>query len=272
MLKLHIEFLRPCAEDDSTITVSVLRSGTTSSTLQLQLTQHGKLKVFALATSTNFDQDRDLGPSANPAWTFHPPQKPTPDFAAVVAHQPEPNWIPIQFHGEILPYSARVLGMYPRGGFPVDGIADGWYGFHGDELMDASYLALMTDSMPSMADTMLRTGGLYDANTISAEAETWAEENPGLPLGVENTFIRALASKTFNTTVTFDIQFVQRLPEEGIKWIYSRTTVKSMRGGRLDFDVALYDEQGGLVCSSQQLVFVLDTQRKFRDHGGAARI
>jgi len=133
-------------------------------------------------------------------------------------------------------------------------------------------MALMTDNIPSMSDTMLRNGGLYDANTIYEKVARWDEENPGVALEIENTVAQALTATEFNSTVALDIQFVRRLPEGGVKWVFSRTTVKSMLGGRLELEVAILDEGGELVCSAQQLNLVLDVQRKFRDHGGGAKI
>ncbi|KAL2258026.1 hypothetical protein VTK26DRAFT_8831 [Humicola hyalothermophila] len=61
ILKLHVEFLAPCEARDSTIKITVLRTGSAASTLQLDLYQSTTRKCLALATSTNFDQA--LGPS-----------------------------------------------------------------------------------------------------------------------------------------------------------------------------------------------------------------
>lgn len=140
------------------------------------------MKVIALATSTNFD--KALGPTVAPAgsWKFSPPPKPKPDFDAVLAHKPDPNWVPAGYDGEILPMTGRLLVLDPRGGFPDNGVCDAWNGFLGDERINATYLAVMTEIMPSMSDTLLRNGGPYDARVFQERAEQWAQKNPGVPL------------------------------------------------------------------------------------------
>ncbi|XXH02863.1 hypothetical protein Hte_009251 [Hypoxylon texense] len=54
-----------------------------------------------------------------------------------------------------------------------------------DDRMDATYLVLMTDCIPSMSDTLLRNGGLYDARGNLARIEQWAREHPGVPAGAD---------------------------------------------------------------------------------------
>lgn len=140
------------------------------------------MKAIGLATSTNFD--KSVGPtvSKSASWKFSPPPKPKPDFDAVLAHKPDPNWVPAGYDGEILPMTGRLLVLDPRGGFPDNGVCDAWNGFRGDERINATYLAVMTEIMPSMSDTLLRNGGPYDAHVFQGRAEKWAQENPGVPL------------------------------------------------------------------------------------------
>lgn len=144
--------------------------------------QNDKVKVIAIATSTNFD--RALGPTvvAPAAWTFSPPPKPKPDFAALLANKPDPNWVTGSYDGEIVPMTSRMLFVNPRSPLPPDGVWDAWYTFRGDERMDSTYLAFMTDVMPSMSDTLLRNGGPYDGHVFQGKAEQWAGHYPGVPL------------------------------------------------------------------------------------------
>lgn len=144
--------------------------------------QDDKIKVIALATSTNFE--KPIGPTvlASDSWKLSPPPKPKPDFDAVLAHKPDPNWAPHIYDGEILPMTGRLLILNGRGGFPDNGVCDAWNGFRGDERIDATYLAVMTEIMPSMTYTLTRNGGPYDARVPQERAEKWAQENPGVPL------------------------------------------------------------------------------------------
>lgn len=101
----------------------------------------------------------------------------------------------------------------------------------------------MTDLVPSMSDTLLRNGGLFDAHMFREGAEKWASENPGttcpftntvaqvrLPLStltspISQYYSRAVAlfsdtrpkqaanSTTINSTLTLDLEFKRALPE-----------------------------------------------------------
>lgn len=140
------------------------------------------MKAIALATSTNFDTS--LGPtvSVTESWKFSPPPKPKPDFDAVLANKPDPNWVSGGYDGEILPMTGRIHVLNPRGGFPDNGVCDAWYGFRGAERINSTYLAVMTEIMPSMSDTLLRNGGPYDARVFQQKAEQWSAAYPGVPL------------------------------------------------------------------------------------------
>ncbi|KAK7949769.1 thioesterase family protein [Apiospora saccharicola] len=69
-----------------------LKLDAATSTLRLELSQKGKLRVAAQATATNFDEL--AGPTVPSAWAFHPPPAPVPDFAKILAHQPDEHWLP----------------------------------------------------------------------------------------------------------------------------------------------------------------------------------
>ncbi|KAI1277182.1 thioesterase-like superfamily-domain-containing protein [Xylaria sp. FL0933] len=261
---LHFEFLRPCMRQESTITITTLRTGAATSTIQLQLAQEGQVKVIALATATNFD--RVLGPTVPVPVTriLYPPPGPVPDFERVLAQKPEQNWIPFQVSGEIIPFTRRILALNPRDGFRHEGICDAWNCVE-NERIDATYVAMMTDIVPSMSDTLQRNGGLYDVHTIFHKAKEWAEENPGVPAVIENTAAEALKSSTFNSTVTLDIEFTKKIPKEGgPRFVFTRTAANFLQGGRMNVDVTICDENMELVCTAHQLILVLETERKFR--------
>ncbi|KAF3014755.1 hypothetical protein E8E14_009996 [Neopestalotiopsis sp. 37M] len=263
VLKLHIEFLRACDKADSTIQITPMKLGAANSILQLELSQNGLTRIFALITTTNFD--KSLGPTVATAWSLlPPPTRPTPDFDRVAAHQRDLNWVPAILSGEIIPFTRRMLVLDPYGGFPVDGVCDAWNGFLDDERIDATYLALMADTLPSMSDTLLRNGGLYDAHAFYKKAERWSKEKPGVPAQITNSIAEAMKASTHNATISMDVEFKRRIPKEGLRFVFVRTATKMLQDGRMDIDVTICDEEMGLVCHSRHLDLVLEAQRKFR--------
>lgn len=260
---LHVEFLRACEQCDSTITVKALKTGAVASTFQVELRQKAEIKAVALVTSTNFD--RHLGPTVPTGWTLLPPPPPKPDFERVLQHQPDPNWVPATYSGEVIPFTGRILVLDPREGFPVDGICDAWNGFEGDERIDSTTLAFMTDLIPSMSDTLLRNGELYDAHAFQDKARRWAEENPGVPAPLTNTLADAMKATTFNQTVTLDVEFKSRLPAVGLQFVFMRTTAKMLLGGRMDIDLTVHNKNMENLCTSRQVILVLEAGRKFKE-------
>ena len=268
LFTLHIEFLRFSKPRDSTITVTELKAGALTSTLQLQLSQDGQTNVLAVATFINMDNP---GPTVARTWRPHPPPAPVPDFEAVDAHKPEAHWLSAHLTDEIFPILGRLLALNPREGFPFDGICDAWYSFQDNEHMDAVYLTMMTDCIPSMSDTLLRNGGLYDAHRFLHEVEARAKDRPGVPVEVTNSLEAAMKTTILNNTITLDIEFKRRLPEEGVRWIFSRAESRMLEGGRLDLDVTLCDQNMDLLCIARQSILALDARRKFKNaKAGAA--
>lgn len=85
--------------------------------------------------------------------------------------------------------TGRLLVLDPRDGFPDYGVCDAWNGFMGDERIDATYLPVMAEIMPSLSDTLLRSGGSYDARMFQEKAALWAEKSPGVPLVMDSNSI-----------------------------------------------------------------------------------
>ncbi|KAI0400049.1 thioesterase-like superfamily-domain-containing protein [Xylaria palmicola] len=265
IVNLHLEFLCPCVRLESTVSVTTLRTGAATSTLQLQLAQGGQIRVIALATAINFD--RPLGPTVSVPVTraLYPSPKPKPDIGRVLAQKPDRNWVAASSAGEIVPLTRGLLALSPRGGFTHDGICDAWSVLLGNERLDGTYLTAMTDIIPSLSDTLLRNGGIYDAHRFHRRAEEWAEANPGIPAMLGNTLAEALQSSTWDSTLTLDIEFTRKLPADGLRAIFTRTVANALEGGKMNLDVTICNEDMELLCTAHQLILVLETGQKFRE-------
>ncbi|KAF4979163.1 hypothetical protein FZEAL_4591 [Fusarium zealandicum] len=262
VLTLHIEFLRYCVSKAFEITVVELKRGGTHCTIQIQLAQKGQIKAIALATSTNFNES--LGPSSNTNWTLNPPPaKPIPDFTKVMSNKPDENWIPGRVNGEVIPLSRHMLVLNPRGGYLVPGVWDAWNRFT-NEPMDATCLALMCDIVPSMSDTLLRNGGIYDAHGSFAIMDEWANKRPGEVCELTNSLAEAATAEIFDNTLTMDIEFKKKLPDSGIQWLFTRALTRKLDKGRMDLELTICDQEMDLICLSRQSVLVLDARRRFK--------
>lgn len=75
----------------------------------------------------------------------------------------------------------------------------------------------------------------------------------------------ALSVATFQFTVSMNIEFKRRvIPEDGVRWLFTRASTKTMKDGRMDVEITICDENLELLVSARQVVLVLETQRKFQ--------
>jgi acyl-CoA thioesterase FadM len=102
--------------------------------------------------------------------------------------------------------------------------------------------------------------------------QQWAGKNPGVPAVVSNSVAEAMQSTTLNQTVTMDLEFKRRLPREGQRWIFTRAATKMLRDGRMDLDVTMCNEQMELLCTTHQVIVVLEAQRKFHGNKGKSAL
>lgn len=78
---------------------------------------------------------------------------------------------------------SRMLVLVPRGRYVAEAVCDHWYTYYPqtNERMSATDVAMMTDVVPSMSDTLIQRGP-FDAEDFRRRAEEWAGDHPGVPL------------------------------------------------------------------------------------------
>jgi hypothetical protein len=266
---LHVEYLRYCTTQTLDIDIIDLKRGSSHCTIQLQVSQEKQLKAVALITSTNFCQT--LGPTSDTQWALNPSPTSIPDFHKILSNNPDSKWVPGLTKGEVFPMGQRIISLYERGGMQVDGLLDAWNRFPGEK-MQASHISFMCDFMPSMADTLLRSDGMYDGRSNLRKMEAWAGKNPGVVCELMTSLSEAANAKFSENTVSLDIEFKKRLPEDGLRWIFSRVVTKKLHGGRMDMDVTICDERMDLVCLSKQVVLVLDAKKRYHQTAKKANL
>lgn len=193
----------------------------------MQNRQNEKVRVIAMANSTNFNQE--LGPTVA---TSHPwaglPPKPRPDFDQILQNKPDANWVPLYVTGEILPMMGRFIGFWPRGSFVAPGICDAWYTMPGEQI-DETCMTFMTDYRPSMSDTLLKNGGMHDANGFRESAERWTKEHPGTTCHLEKNLkdvcptpgLGFLAPRAGKSLISIFARCADTIIETGYKGNYS---------------------------------------------------
>lgn len=161
--------------------------------------------------------------------------------------------------------TGRMLSLNPREGHTVDGVLDAWNAYRSGERLHGLHVALMTDLLPSLSDTLLRNNGLYDSHANFKTAKNAATESPGEMAVITNTMADAMTLKVFNSTTVLDMEFKRRLPEDGIRFVFQRTAAKMLLDGRMGIDITICDEDMQPLCTAQQVILVVDIGRRVQN-------
>lgn len=62
-------------------------------------------------------------------------------------------------------------------------------------------------------------------------------------------------------TLLLNLDVKKALPDEGVRWMFSRVEAKKIKNGRYDLEVLLLDAEGDLVAASHHVVFAVDAAR-----------
>lgn len=255
------------------VTVTDLKLGRGASTIQLAITQGDSdaPTAIALATSTNFDVA--VGPTADTAWTLSPATKPLPDFAAVDKRERDPNWVSYGFEEALIQFTTQFECLTPRGGQVSAGVIDQWFRYRPNvdgRKLTGPEISFFADGIPSISDTLLANGGIFDAGRITRESHALDALNPGSTAGLKQTIGDLRNLTVFNTTIVLDIAFQSRTdPFEGKggiqgQWAFVRGVAKAVKDGRMDMELVILDEKMEILAAASQVVYVLEAARNIR--------
>lgn len=62
-------------------------------------------------------------------------------------------------------------------------------------------------------------------------------------------------------TVLLNLDVKKALPKEGVEWLFSRTTAKQVKNGRMDLEIVVLDAEGQIVAISNHIALAVDSQR-----------
>lgn len=62
-------------------------------------------------------------------------------------------------------------------------------------------------------------------------------------------------------TLLLNLDIKKALPEEGVRWLFSRVQAKKILNGRYDLEVILLDAEGDLVAVSHQVAYAVGAER-----------
>lgn len=128
-------------------------------------------------------------------------------------------------------------------------MADEWIALKSGEKFTNVSLGTVVDMFPQMIETL---GTETDPYSIESEANGVDEESELRKKGT---------AKFWYPTLLLNVDVKKALPEEGVDWLFVRTSAKQIKNGRFDLEIIVLDEVGDLVALSHHVCMVLPAER-----------
>ncbi|PYI11157.1 hypothetical protein BO78DRAFT_163449 [Aspergillus sclerotiicarbonarius CBS 121057] len=71
-------------------------------------------------------------------------------------------------------------------------------------------------------------------------------------------------AETLNVSLTLSTEIKQKLPPQGVRWLYLRTECKRILNGRMDMEVLVFDERMDLIAISHQVAAIISAKSKIQ--------
>lgn len=237
----HFEFLRRTQAGPATVAVRDVKLGRQTSVVHATLTQDGRDEVVAYITHANLA--REAGVSLDTGWSLQPPPPPMPaDFARLAAAGRDEHWAELragpfsEFRGAM----SRLRMFLPRAGRPRPNVVEEWVRFASGERFTNESIGFVSDAWPQM---------LEGWTSPPSQAEGEREEK------------KKRRAWFWYPTLSLNLDVKKALPPEGAEWLFVRLHAKQVKNGRLDYEIVILDETGGIVALSHHVAMVVDGER-----------
>ncbi|OAL28137.1 hypothetical protein AYO20_09556 [Fonsecaea nubica] len=273
-VNMHLEFLRRTSVGPAVFTVKDVKLGSRISNLHIVLAQkqehngqwqdqvQGYITMSNIATEQglSFDTQYQLWPPALPANLALLGTKGRDENYTIRANDPFPAFRRAGQNIQIYlvqPHRRRQPGQsgQPRA------IVDQWVRFApktpslnpsknitGRWTNDA--LGFVVDMFPQIVESYVNPVVEEAAIGQHSQAELKALLKSGEP-----------SAKFWYPTLSLNLDVKKLLPEEGVEWLFVRVLAKTIRNGRFDLNIEVWDEAGELVASSTHASLIVDASR-----------
>jgi len=249
-MSMHLEFVRRTQIGPAVFTVKDVKLGRATSTIHVTLSQNGQDEV--LAYMTNSDIAGAQGVSFDTEFSLHPSTT-MPTSLDAMANGNDPYWQerPNMPFTEFRKAARQVQFFFPNEGQQHASLADQWIKFKSGERFTNASLGFVADMFSQIPENYRAGKDVYSPK-IEKEGSVAKANEESKKNGWSNFWYPTLL-------LNLDVKKV--LPEEGIEFIFSRTSVKQVKNGRYDIEVVILDETGDLVALSHHVCMILSSER-----------
>ena len=249
-IAVQLTFLRRSSLGPATFTVTESKLGRRTSTLHIALTQGEDLLPLVLGFFTQSNINNEIGVSLPVSYELFPPRPPLTSKEAL-CDGTDPEWVLHENHfSKFRKAGQHLLSFIPRNGQARPGLVDLWLTMRGQRFTQES-LGYVVDSFPQLVETAETSGDLEkEMERLHIDGDKFKESG--------------YWAKFWYPTVLLNMEVKKVLPPDGAEWLLSRVTTTQICNGRMDIEVTILDEEGGLVALSNHVALIVPAERNMK--------
>ncbi|MCJ1416632.1 hypothetical protein MMC32_002970 [Xylographa parallela] len=234
-MTVYLTFIHRTSTGPATFTVKDVKLGRQISTIHVSLIQDsGREEVVGYVTHINMTTEIGINLPTN--WSLLPP--PYPAKVPLLTANHDERW---RIYSE-MPFlsfrkaSAKLDIFIPRTGQLDFSMVDEWIRFKNGEKFTTDSLGYVADAFPQIVESF---------REHAPDSIPWQHRKGHL----------------WYPTVLLNLEIKKVLPPAGVEWLFVRVRAKQIKNGRMDLEVVIMDEVGGLVALSQHVCLVVGADR-----------
>lgn len=252
-ISAHWQFANKTSVGPVVLSVEDTKLGRGLSVLHITLYQNDLLPQYpwvsptsvkaASAYITNGNIEKEEGVTLPSGWTLGPTPPPPVDLGKL-SQGKDPNWT--QWLHPLRPkiQSLQNVDLYlPRKGHPLKATHDVWVRLANGELWLQDDLGFLLDVGPPLIVESFRP-----------------------PQGSDKVPEGGFAHSTWMwyPTIVASLEVKKRLPCAGVQWLRYRVVCKSIKNGRFDAEVLIFDIEGDLIALSHHVAMAVGIERNLK--------
>ncbi|KAF8863328.1 hypothetical protein BDZ45DRAFT_117561 [Acephala macrosclerotiorum] len=242
-IALHLDFLRRTSEGSALFTVKDTKLGRQASVIHITLSQEGREEVVGSITQGNITAEDGVTFTTN--YALHP--APLPVNLSLLSKDQDEHWT----RAPEMPFAAfrkateKTMFYFPREGQRKRSSADEWVKLATGEKWNNASIGYLSDMWPMPVEAFIGKANPYDVKNQKEGKEA------------------VRPARFWYPTLLLNLDIKKSLPEEGVEWLFVRVDSKQIKNGRMDLEVVILDDEGGVVALSHHVAFALPAERNF---------
>ncbi|CZT03513.1 uncharacterized protein RCO7_06114 [Rhynchosporium graminicola] len=262
-IALHLDFLRRTQKGPALFTVKDTKLGRQTSVIHITLSQisgsSSREEVFCSLTQSNMASEH--GVSIPTHYKLQPPPPALPINFALLKSNKDKNWVKTGEgpHTEFRKATAKAETYLPVSNKEQKGYSEQWMRLKNGERWTNEMMGYVVDIFAVPVERNLDLEAAAPSLTTKSTPSTNSNSNSSSYKPCPDFWY---------PTVLLNLDVKKSLPEEGVEWLFTRTSAKVIKNGRMDLEFVVLDEAGEIVALSHHVALAVGRERNTGVRGG----